>query len=85
MTAGASNETAQMDKKWDDHSVFTYYLLQGLEGKADYNGDDVISVKELDLYVSLHVSKDTNANQNPHLYDLGNTEGQFIFYRKGDF
>ncbi|GAK61685.1 polysaccharide deacetylase [Candidatus Vecturithrix granuli] len=83
MTAGSSGEQAQMDKRWDDHSVFTYYLLKGLDGKADYNKDDVITVKELDLYVSTNVSKDTKGKQNPQLYNLSDTEGQFIFYSEG--
>ena len=24
-------------KEWDDHGVFTYYLLKGLKGEADSN------------------------------------------------
>ena len=86
LTAGASGEKVKMGKRWNDHSVFTHYLLKGLEGKegVDRNKDGVISVRELQSYVATMVSKDTRGQQNPQIYDLGDTEGQFIFYREGD-
>jgi len=34
------------------HGVYTYYLLEALEGKADYNHDGIISLKETNLYAS---------------------------------
>ncbi len=33
------------------HGVFTYFMLQGLRGYADYNSDNVLTVKELWNYV----------------------------------
>lgn len=85
ISAAASDEEAFMDRREKKHSVFTYYLLEGLKGKADFNHDNVISVEELHLYVYDKVSYDTNAEQNPQLYPLGKTEGQFIFYKEGTF
>jgi hypothetical protein len=29
------------------HGVFTYYVLEGLQGKADRNGDGIVTVSEL--------------------------------------
>lgn len=84
MTAGASNEKAHMGKKWDDHSVYTYYLLRGLKGEADYNEDRVISTLELQVYLNTKVSQATNRKQNPQLHYLDVSEGQFIFYREGE-
>ncbi len=33
------------------HGVFTYFLIQGLRGYADYNNDNVLTIKELWKYV----------------------------------
>lgn len=38
------------------HSVFTYYLLEGLRGKADVNDDGVVVLPELTDYLDAHVS-----------------------------
>ena len=38
------------------HSVFTYYLLEGLRGKADDNRDGVVVLPELTDYLDQHVS-----------------------------
>jgi len=38
------------------HSIFTWTLLQGLEGKADLNGDGFITATELAAYVAPAVS-----------------------------
>jgi hypothetical protein len=38
------------------HSLFTYYMLDGLKGKADADKDKVITVAELGKYVSDNVS-----------------------------
>jgi len=82
LTAGGADDIAVMDKKWNNHSVFTFYLLKGLRGDADYNNDGVISVHELQLYLENTVPK--AAKQHPTLKDLKNCEGQFIFYREGE-
>ncbi|MCI0697823.1 caspase family protein [candidate division KSB1 bacterium] len=85
LTAGSADEPAQMGEQWNKHSVFTYHLLIGLTGEADYDKNKVISANELAMYVATNVSTDTDYKQNPQLYNLGKTEGNFIFYRKGDF
>ena len=45
--------------------VFTYYLLEGLRGMADLDGDGVITVDEQYTYVSKKVPEATGKNQNP--------------------
>ena len=37
------------------HGVFTYYLLDGLKGKADLDADGIITVDEAYTYVSKKV------------------------------
>ncbi|MBN2090702.1 caspase family protein [candidate division KSB1 bacterium] len=85
MTAGTSKETARMGKVWNNHSVYTYYLMKGLKGEADWNKDSVVSTFELQVYLNTYVSKDTENKQNPQLYYLDVSEGQFVFYREGDY
>lgn len=85
MTAGSSKETALMGEKWTNHSVYTHFLVKGLRGEADYNKDRIISTSELQVYLETNVSVATEGKQNPQLHSLGVTEGQFIFYREGDF
>ncbi len=46
-------------------SVFTYYLLEGLKGKADRNFNKVITIQELYTYVKNNVSSYTANSQSP--------------------
>ena len=47
-------------------SIFTYYVVKGLEGEArTTNGDGVVSADELAEYVHTNVRLATNAAQNP--------------------
>ena len=84
MTAGAVDEVAMMSSKWDNHSVYTYYFIKGLQGEADYNNDRVVTTLELQNYLVDEVPKETNNRQNPQHYRPGLGEGQFVFYREGD-
>ncbi len=60
------NETSKEDDKLK-HGIFTYYLIEGLEGKADLNNDGLVSFKELGEYVKGEVSKVTGKLQNPQV------------------
>jgi hypothetical protein len=55
----------------EDHGlregVFTYYVLQGLKGRADANGDYLITIKELYNYVYAKVRDYTAGAQTPVL------------------
>ncbi|WP_020601574.1 caspase family protein [Spirosoma spitsbergense] len=48
--------------------AFTYYLLRGLGGQGDLNGDGVVTIKELHQYVSPRVTKRTMGRQTPIFY-----------------
>jgi uncharacterized caspase-like protein len=50
------------------HSLFTYYFLKGLRGKADQDGDKRITAGEMGSYVSEHVPYKAGviANRNQH-------------------
>lgn len=54
MTAstGAQISSGYPDQK---HGLFTFYLLMGLQGEADLNGDKAVTVGELKKYLEQHI------------------------------
>jgi uncharacterized caspase-like protein len=58
------------------HGVFTYYMLQGLRGKADTDQDGLITADEVYRYVSEKVTRATGQEQNP--VKKGAVEGQLV-------
>jgi|GEM_PF-1540121 len=54
MAAGSGEEA--IEAKDLKHSVFTHYLVEGLSGKADDNGDGVVVLPELTNYIDKHVA-----------------------------
>ncbi len=77
LTAGGADQLVA-DGGPNGHSVFTWALLQGLEGKADLNQDGVITATELAAYVAPAVA---NASaQTPAFGSLPGSEGgDFVF------
>jgi hypothetical protein len=75
LTASDSNELS-VEKDELKHGVFTYYLLEGLRGKADVDGDGVITVDEVYRYVSAKVPEATGQGQHP--VRKGETTGQIV-------
>ena len=63
-TASAAGEVSQ-ELPDMGHGAFTYYLLEGLEGKADYDNDYTITINELMRYVEEQVKRKTHGAQNP--------------------
>ncbi len=54
------------DKKWGNgRGVFSYYLINGLNGEADTNKDSTITLSELEMYVGSNVAKETGNKQQP--------------------
>ena len=52
------------------HGIFSYYLMKGLEGKADANEDKKITNGELHVYMDKHISQkalELGREQNPDL------------------
>jgi peptidoglycan/xylan/chitin deacetylase (PgdA/CDA1 family)/uncharacterized caspase-like protein len=77
LTAGGMDEQVA-DNGPNGHSVFTWTLLQGLEGKADLNGDGYITASELSAYLGPGVS--AISKQTPSFGNLPGSEGgDFIF------
>ena len=77
ITAGGADQQVADDGP-GGHSVFTWTLLQALGGKADLNGDGVITGTELAAYVAPSVA--AIARQTPAFGSLPGSEGgEFIF------
>jgi tetratricopeptide (TPR) repeat protein len=73
LTASREREKSYESDHWDGgHGVFTYYVVRGLEGEADENGDGVVTADELYDYVYRNVREATGGQQNP-------TDGQGSF------
>lgn len=53
----ASSGTEQKATEFDElkHGIFTYALLEALDGKADRGGDNLITVNEIKLYIDQRV------------------------------
>ena len=75
ITASDANEVS-VEKDELKHGVFTFYLLEGLRGKADYDGDGMITIDEIYRYVSTKVPQATGQDQHP--VKKGEMIGQII-------
>jgi WD40 repeat protein len=64
MTASTGKEVSQERAEWG-HGAFTRALIEGLEGRANYNKDNTIDIKELDLYITNRVKELTGGAQHP--------------------
>lgn len=77
LTAGGMNEQVA-DNGPNGHSIFTWTLLQGLEGQADLNNDGFITASELASYIGPSVS--ALSKQTPAFGNLQGSEGgEFVF------
>jgi tetratricopeptide (TPR) repeat protein len=77
LTASRDREVSYESKNWGGgHGIFTYYVVRGMEGEADENGDGVVTADELYDYVYRSVRQDTqNANQGQQNPTVG--QGSF--------
>ncbi len=67
LTASRASEVAGEDENVK-HGIFTHYLLEGLAGKADGNGDKQVTFMEVKKYLDDHVpphARKLGKNQHP--------------------
>jgi peptidoglycan/xylan/chitin deacetylase (PgdA/CDA1 family)/uncharacterized caspase-like protein len=77
LTAGGADEQVA-DGGPSGHSIFTWTLLQGLQGLADMDGNGVITASELGAYVAPIVA--AYSKQTPAFGNLvGSEGGEFVF------
>ena len=70
------------EKEELQHGAFTYYLLEALRGKGDFDGDGVITVDEVYRYVSDKVPLATGQEQHP--VKKGEMTGQIVLGLAGN-
>ena len=64
ITAAAGDETAKPLEE-AKHGMFSYFLMKGLEGDADGDGDNQITAGELHAYVQQNVIQQSSGSQTP--------------------
>jgi uncharacterized caspase-like protein len=75
ITASRPNEVS-IELRELGHGLFTYYLVQGLQGAGDLNRDGIVSLQELYEYVEQQVSQKSRAvGGNQHPVMKGELEG----------
>jgi tetratricopeptide (TPR) repeat protein len=84
LTASRDREQSFESPQWGGgHGIFTYYVIQGLQGEADTSGDGVVTADELAEYVHTNVRLATHMMQNP-TYDRGSFDpGMVLAYNPG--
>jgi hypothetical protein len=75
MTASGANEVSAENDELRQ-GVFTYFLIEGLKGKADADRDGLITVDEVYRYVSDKVPQATGQEQLP--VKKGTVEGRLV-------
>jgi uncharacterized caspase-like protein len=66
ITASDISQLSYESDKWGGgHGVFTFFLLKGLKGEADFNKDGTVTAGELFAFIHDNVDKATAGNQSP--------------------
>jgi hypothetical protein len=82
LTASGINEPShEIDEL--GHGAFTYYLLEGLRGQADLDGDGIVGVLEVYKYLNNKVPARTGFNQTPAYFVSEAMEGDIVLGRSG--
>jgi hypothetical protein len=84
LTAGQQGEEV-LDGGRNNHSIFTGWFLEGLEGVADADQDSYVTANELSRYVYDNVIKDAKIHrirQTPQFGKLTTDNGVFVFVPK---
>jgi hypothetical protein len=64
LSATQPHEQAHESKEWQ-HGAFTYAVVEGIKGEADFDKDKIIDTIKLFHYVERRVVKMTNGKQHP--------------------
>ncbi len=78
LTASRDRERSFESPDWGGgHGIFTYYVVKGMEGMADENGDGLVTADELAEYVRRNVREASGGQQNP-TSDRGSFDAQML-------
>ncbi len=75
LTSSDVGEVSRESNRWGGgHGVFTWAIIEGLNGRADKDANKVVTATELFEFVSNFVKSETGSKQNPRLFSsLGGT------------
>lgn len=59
--------------------IFSFFLIEGLKGKANLNDDEIIDISELHQYIYANVRKFTNNQQIPETFGRFNKNSPIIY------
>lgn len=65
LEASDIHQVSQAGQQWGGAGIFTHFLIEGLSGAADSNGDGTVTTHELFNYVQMKVSEGTVDAQLP--------------------
>jgi hypothetical protein len=75
--------TEEQKAVWENGGIFTQALIDGLQGKADWNNDHIIQFEELALHVRNQVvakASETGVRQEPKEYVIDSLgKGKVVF------
>jgi len=74
----STGRESSLENARERHGAFTWAILQGLKGEADYEKNGRITMKMLDTYVSSAVPKLTNNAQHPTTTVKGGSYIDFV-------
>lgn len=66
-TASEANQLSREGEEWDNHGVFTHFLLKGLKGAADFDDNGVITIAEAFKFTYGKVRRATDSQQHPNI------------------
>lgn len=68
LSSAEANEVSFEDTQWGGgHGVFTHYLLEGMRGAGDRDGNGIVTIGELFEYVRDSVKQATGHRQHPSI------------------
>jgi hypothetical protein len=66
ITSSEASQISREGVQWGGgHGVFTHFLVQGLRGEADENGDRIVDIREMFEFVRERVKRETQGGQIP--------------------
>ncbi len=71
------SDTFKLDSASGGHGAFTYTLVEAMQGQADYDKDDYVSLNEMFQFVSRQVPRLTGGQQHPY-FRMQGTDLQLV-------
>lgn len=72
-------EESQESSKWGNgRGVFSYYLVDGLKGRADEDHDQTVDLYELEIFLQDRIRNATNKKQHPDVFGGRKEESIFV-------